>query len=106
MLEKHLRRIEEIAVLLGLVTEDLREICKELKAMAAPAPQPRQVEAKAEAAATAGQEKANPLTIEKVQGMFPEGLLGKLCFEDAGDSIIVRPRGFLGEEPRGRPHSL
>jgi len=101
MLEKHLRRMEEIAILLGLVTEDLKEICEELKAMAASAPpQAKQVEAEAKAEPTTGLVEAGPLTIEKVQDMFPEELLGKLYFEDAGDSIIVRPRSYLGDEFR------
>ena len=100
MSEKHIKKMEEIAVLLGLVARDLKEICEELKAAsAAPKPQEAEAEAKAKKKIEV-QEEIGSLTIERVQSMFPESLLGKLYFEDAGDSIIVRPRSYLGDEFR------
>jgi len=103
MLEKHVRKMEEIAVLLGLIMEDLKEICEELKAAASAAPpQSREVmpEAKAEPVKIEVQEETGSLTLGRVQEMFPENLLSKLYFEDVGDSIIVRPRNYLGDEFR------
>jgi len=101
--EKHIKKIEEIAVLLGLITEDLKEICKELKAAVSAAPQQSQEampEARAEPTKIEVKEEAGPLTLGRVQEMFPENLLSKLYFEDAGDSIIIRPRSYLGDEFR------
>ena len=103
MLEKHVKKMEEIAVLLGLITEDLKEICKELKAAVSAAPQQTQEampEAKVEPTKIEVKEEAGPLTLGRVQETFPENLLSKLYFEDAGDSIIIRPRSYLGDEFR------
>jgi len=97
VLERHVKKMEEIAVLLGLVARDLKEICEELKV--ASAPKTRETEAEGEQKIEV-QEETGPLTIERVQSMFPESLLGKLYFEDAGDSIIIRPRSYLGDEFR------
>jgi len=100
--EKHVKKMEEIAVLLGLIAGDLKEICEELKAAAsATSPKPREaeVEVKAEQKIEV-QEETGPLTLGRVQSMFPENLLSKLYFEDAGDSIIIRPRSYLGDEFR------
>ena len=97
MLERHVKKMEEIAVLLGLVARDLKEICEELKV--ASAPKTRETKAEGEQKIEV-QEETGPLTIERVQSMFPESLLGKLYFEDAGDSIIIRPRSYLGDEFR------
>lgn len=99
MLERHVKKMEEIAVLLGLVARDLKEICMELKAASMSSPKPREEEAEGERKIEV-QEEIGPLTIERVQSMFPEGLLGKLYFEDTGDSIIIRPRSYLGDEFR------
>jgi len=100
-LEKYVKRMEKIAVLLELIMEDLKEICEELKAAASAAPpHPQEPEARAEPIKIEVQEETGPLTIETVQSMFPESLLGQLYFEDAGDSIIIRPRGYLGDRFR------
>ena len=101
MSEKHVKKMEEIAVLLGLVARDLKEICEELKAASATSPKSREaeVEVKAEQKIEV-QEETGPLTLGRVQSMFPENLLSKLYFEDAGDSIIIRPRSYLGDEFR------
>jgi len=99
--EKHIKKMEEIAVLLGLIAGDLKEICEELKAAASvPKPGEAMSEVKAEPVKIEVQEEAGPLTIERAQSLFPESLLGKLYFEDAGDSIIIRPRSYLGDEFR------
>jgi len=45
---KHIKKIEEITVLLGLVARELKEICEELKAASTSSPKPREAEAKAE----------------------------------------------------------
>ena len=99
MSEKHVKKMEEIAVLLGLVARDLKEICEELKAASTSSPKPREAEAEGERKIEV-QEETGPLTLGKVQSMFPENLLSKLYFEDAGDSIIIRPRSYLGDEFR------
>ena len=101
MSEKHIKKMEEIAVLLGLIAGDLKEICEELKAAASvPKPGEAMSEAKAEPVKIEVKEEAGPLTLGRVQEMFPENLLSKLYFEDAGDSIIIRPRSYLGDEFR------
>ncbi|RLF11548.1 MAG: hypothetical protein DRN54_02365 [Thaumarchaeota archaeon] len=99
MLERHVKKMKEIAVLLGLVARELKEICEELKAASATSPKPREAEAEGEQKIEV-QKETGPLTLGKVQSMFPENLLSKLYFEDAGDSIIIRPRSYLGDEFR------
>jgi len=63
----------------------------------ATSPKPREAEAEGEQKIEV-QKETGPLTLGKVQSMFPENLLSKLYFEDAGDSIIIRPRSYLGDE--------
>lgn len=97
-MEKYIRRIEEIALILGMLTEDLKEAVGELKKALMEKP----VEEKGEAGGGEEQSieaiKEKPLTIEKVQSMLPENLLSKVYFKDAGESIVVRPREYLGHD--------
>ena len=97
-MEKYVKKMERIAVLLELVVEELKEVREGLRA-AVSAASPK-MEPAAEPAKIEVQEEVGPLTIEKVQSMFPEDLLGQLYFEDGGDSIIIRPRGYLGDRFR------
>jgi len=97
-LEKYVKKMERIAVLLELVVEELKEVREGLRAAVSAAPP--KMEPAAEPAKIEVQEEVGPLTIEKVQSMFPEDLLGQLYFEDSGDSIIIRPRGYLGDRFR------
>ena len=97
-MEKYVKKMERIAALLELVVEELEEVREGLRA-AASAASPK-MEPAAEPAKIEVQEETGPLTLGRVQSMFPEDLLGQLYFEDSGDSIIIRPRGYLGDRFR------
>ena len=45
---------------------------------------------------TAQESKA--VTVDSVKAVFPEDLEAMLTFEDKGDSIILKPKQFLGSE--------
>jgi len=99
-LERHARKIKEIALLLGLMVEDLKEIASELKTIISDvSTRTKQAgseqEIVVEAEKIKGESPVEPLTLGKVQSMLPENLLSKIYLEDAGGSIIVRPREFL-----------
>lgn len=44
------------------------------------------------------QPATKPVTIDSVKATFPEDLEAKLTFEDKTDSIILKPKQFLGSE--------
>jgi len=101
-MESLARKMEKIIAILELVIIDLKEIRAELKAfetvMAQKTPKTtvEPVEKREETAML--ETTMEPLTIEKVQSMLSEDLLAKLYFEDSGDSIIIKPREFLGHD--------
>jgi hypothetical protein len=42
--------------------------------------------------------ESKTVTIDSVKAIFPEDLEAKLTFEDKTDSIILKPKQFLGSE--------
>ena len=84
-----LRRIDELIGILKIISDDLAEISKSLKATATlkeipevtPLTQTRQMQ-----------------TINDVQKIFPRDLAGMLYFEETDEYILIRPRQYLGPE--------
>ncbi|MEM3000353.1 MAG: hypothetical protein QXV09_06290 [Candidatus Bathyarchaeia archaeon] len=99
-LEKLAEKAEELLVVLGKISEDLRTLVASIKSTLNPPitqPTPQPVSQPSVAAATpAVHEKKK--SIEDIRIAFPEDLEEMLSFEDKGDYIIVKPRQFLGSE--------
>ena len=80
--EEVLQRIDQLLNVLNLISKDLIEVSKALKAVSIPA------------AAPPGRVGA----IERVRVLFPKDLEGMLEFEETVEYLIIRPRGYLGSE--------
>ncbi|UCC33352.1 MAG: hypothetical protein JSW53_06195 [Candidatus Bathyarchaeota archaeon] len=80
--EELLKRIDELLNVLKMVSRDLTDISKELKAVDVPesAPSP------------AGEMR----TTEDIRVLFPKDLEEMLTFEESDEYIVVKPRQFLG----------
>jgi len=79
-----LQRIDELLTVLNMISRDLTETSRALKAMAgAPAVAP---------------EKEKMRTIDDIKTLFPKDLEEMLSFEVMEEDIIVKPRQFLGSE--------
>jgi len=85
--EELLQRIDQLLNVLNMISKDLAEISKSLKAVGAPAVAPP---------ATPPAEGMR--TIEDVRVLFPSDLEEMLSFEESGNYIVIRPRRFLGSE--------
>ncbi|UCE44029.1 MAG: hypothetical protein JSV57_00590 [Candidatus Bathyarchaeota archaeon] len=83
-IEELLKRIDELLNVLKMVSRDLTDISKELKAVGVPkgAPSPA----------------GGLRTTEDVQVLFPKNLEEMLTFEESEECIVVKPRQFLGSE--------
>ena len=94
-LERLVERVDELLVVLGKISEDLRSVSASIKSMAVsqitqPAPQ---------APASVSHEiHEKKKSIDDVRVAFPEDLEALLSFQEKGDYIMVKPRQFLGSE--------
>ena len=94
-LERLVERVDELLVVLGKISEDLRTVSASIKSMAVsqitqPAPQ---------APASVSHEiHEKKKSIDDVRVAFPEDLEALLNFQEKGDYIMVKPRQFLGSE--------
>ena len=89
--EELLQRIDQLLNVLNMISRDLAEISKSLKAVGAPAVTPPLTPPVTEP--TEGMR-----TIEDVRVLFPSDLEEMLSFEESGNYIVIRPRRFLGSE--------
>lgn len=98
-LEMLLKRVDELVLILGGIVGDLKEVAAALKSMAVqqitqpprpsiPSPPPLSIPHIPE------RSKA----IEDIKTMFPEDLENLLSFEEKEDSVIIKPRQFLGSD--------
>jgi len=98
-LEILLKRVDELVLILGGIVGDLKEVAAALKSMAVqqitqpprpsiPSPPPLSIPHIPE------RSKA----IEDIKTMFPEDLENLLSFEEKEDSVIIKPRQFLGSD--------
>jgi len=85
------QRIDQLLNVLNIISRDLAEISKSLKAASAPAVTP-----------TVTPPGAPPTermrTIEDIRVLFPSNLEEMLTFEESGNYIVIKPRRFLGSD--------
>lgn len=81
-IEELSERIDQLLNILNIISRDLAEISKALKAVSIPAAVPT----------------GRVRTIEDVRTLFPEELENMLTFEDVGEYIVIKPRQYLGSE--------
>lgn len=82
------RKVDELLSVLNVISGDLAEVSKSLKAVSRPAAAPT--------VSAASSEKK--LGINNVKQAFSSELAGMLIFEESGTFIIVKPRRFLGSD--------
>ena len=82
------RKVDELLSVLNVISGDLAEVSKSLKAVSGPAAVP--------AISAASSEKKR--RINDVKQAFSSELAGMLIFEESGTFIIVKPRRFLGSD--------
>ena len=85
------QKIDQLLNVLNMISKDLAEISKSLKAVGAPAVAPT-----VPPPSTAPTERMR--TIEDVRVLFPSDLEGMLTFEESGNYIVIKPRRFLGSD--------
>jgi len=85
-IDELLERIDELLSILKMVSRDLTDISKELKAVGIPESVPTP-------APTGGMR-----TTEDVRVLFPKDLEEMLTFEESGEYVVVKPRQYLGSD--------
>jgi len=90
------RKVDELLSVLNVISGDLTEVSKSLKAVSGPAAAP--------AVSVAPSEKKR--RINDVKQAFSSELVGMLIFEESGKFIIVKPRRFLGSDNFARIASI
>ena len=87
-IEELSRRIDELLNVLNVISGDLADISKSLKAVGAPTAAPAITAAPME----------GMRSVEDVRGSFSSDLEEMLIFEEAGDYIVIKTRRFLGSD--------
>ena len=82
------RKVDELLSVLNVISGDLAEVSKSLKAVSGPAAVP--------AVSVTPSEKKR--SVNDVKQAFSSELAGMLIFEESGTFIIVKPRRFLGSD--------
>lgn len=96
-----LRRLDDLARILKIISNDLTEIMELLRAYVEPSVEGGRLAPK--------QSMAQPLkarTVDEVQRYFPKELLSLLIFEVTEDHIIIKPKQYLGPENFARVASI
>jgi hypothetical protein len=88
-IEELTRKIDELLSVLNVISGDLAEVSKSLKAVGKPAAAPAAV-----SAASAAKKRG----VDEVKKAFSPQLEGMLIFEERDNVVIVRPRRFLGSD--------
>ena len=97
-LNQLLERVDEILLVLGKVSEDLRSLSASMKSLAVGQITQPPAQAPAPAPAPAPREVSKQRSVDEIRMSFPEELEARLGFEDKGDFIIIKPKQFLGSE--------
>jgi hypothetical protein len=95
-LEELAQKVDELLSVLKVISGDLAEVSKSLKAVTGPAPAPTV------SAATSSKQR----DINAVKQAFSSELAGMLLFEESGKFVIVKPRRFLGSDNFARIASI
>jgi hypothetical protein len=82
------RRIDQLLNVLNMISRDLTDISKSLKAVGAPMVAP----------AIPAAPKEGMRSVEGVRGSFSSDLEEMLIFEEAEDYIVIKTRRFLGSD--------
>ncbi|MHC3129499.1 MAG: hypothetical protein IBV52_05420 [Candidatus Bathyarchaeota archaeon] len=82
------RKVDELLSVLNVISGDLAEVSKSLKAVSGPAAAP----------AISAEPSEKKRSINDVKQAFSSELAGMLIFEESGTFIIVKPRRFLGSD--------
>jgi len=90
------RKVDELLNVLNVISGDLAEVSKSLKAASGPAAAP------AVSAVSSGKMRG----INDVKQAFSSELAGMLIFEESGGFVIVKPRRFLGSDNFARIASV
>jgi len=85
------RKVDELLSVLNVISGDLSEVAKSLKAVSGPS-------AAASAAPVASAPAETKYDLNGVKQAFSPELAGMLLFEESGSFIIVKPRRFLGSD--------
>ena len=93
-LDTLVERIDELLVVLKRVSEDLRDVSASIKSEVAPQVTKKSTQAPLPGASDASAKKQ----LDNLRMAFPENLENLLEFEDKGDYLMVKPKGFLGSE--------
>jgi hypothetical protein len=110
-MDQVVQRIDELLAVLKDVSEDLKTVSASLKSMAVgqitakptaaqstARPVPAASAPKAVAPANSAVTTPKSQSIEDIHDMFPPELDNMLLFEDKGDYVMIKPKGFLGSE--------
>jgi len=89
--EELLQRIDQLLNVLNMISKDLAEISKSLKAVGTPAVAPT-------VTPPAAPPTEGMRTIEDIRVLFPSDLEEMLTFEESGNYIVIKPRRFLGSD--------
>jgi len=85
------QKIDQLLNVLNMISKDLAEISKSLKAVGAPAVAPT-------VAPPAAAPTERMRTIEDIRVLFSSDLEEMLTFEESGNYIVIKPRRFLGSD--------
>jgi hypothetical protein len=88
-------KVEELAITLGKVSEELQAVSTSLRSLATGQITQTPPAQTASAAREAGLKQRS---VDEIRMSFPEDLENRLGFEEKGDFIIIKPKQFLGSE--------
>lgn len=94
-LEKLVERVDELLVVLGRISEDLRSLSASIKSAVGSQVTPTTPQTPAPVSHEIHEKKKS---VDDVRVAFPEDLEALLSFKEKGDYIIVKPKQFLGSE--------
>jgi len=89
-------KVEELAITLTKVSEELRSVSTSLKSLATGQTAQPPIAQTAQGPPREGGSKQR--SVDEIRMSFPEELENRLGFEDKADYIIIKPKQFLGSE--------
>ena len=94
-------KVDEIAVSINKISEELRLVSASLKSLAVgqmTQPPTHISSPVTNAAPIAPRETSKQRSLDDIRMSFPEELEARLSFDEKGDYIIIKPKQFLGSE--------
>jgi hypothetical protein len=97
-----LAKVDEIALSVNKISEELRSVSASLKSLAVgqitQPPTRTQAPQAAAPPSDAPREPSKTRSLDDIRMSFPEELEARLSFDEKGDYIIIKPKQFLGSE--------